>query len=317
VSALSEPCTVSIAGLSKRYPKSTRAAVDGVDLWAGDGETLGLLGPNGAGKSTTIGVCTTRTKPTAGTVRVAGWDVVTHDLQVRRSIGVVTQQNTLDRSCTVFENLYYHCRFFGMTHVAAGQRAGTLLEEFALAPRASHKPAWLSGGMVQRVQIARAIAHRPKVLFLDEPTAGLDPQSRLALWDQLDVLRENGTTIFLTTHYMEEAAQLCDRVAIMDGGRVLMCGTPTELTRAAGTSTRVKLTVSRPSREVAQALRTVTGVVAVEATPSGYEVLTSRGQSSLADIVPAASAAVITELSVREPSLEDAFIAMTGRNLRD
>ena len=213
--------TVLIEGLTKRYPRADRAAVDGVDLYALDGETLGLLGPNGAGKSTTIGVCTTRITPSAGWVRVAGWDVTRSGHSVRRDIGVVTQQNTLDRSCTVFENLYFHCRFFGMGRGAARARAAELLEAFALAPRAGHKPAWLSGGMVQRVQIARAIAHRPRVLFLDEPTAGLDPQSRLALWELLDDLRSTGTTVVLTTHHLEEAERLCDRVAIMDGGRVL------------------------------------------------------------------------------------------------
>jgi ABC-2 type transport system ATP-binding protein len=309
--------TVAISGLTKRYPKAERPAVAGVDLQVRAGETFGLLGPNGAGKSTTISICTTRVTPSSGAVHVAGWDVTTDGLSVRRNIGVVTQQNTLDRSCTVFENLYFHCRFFGMNRRDSQARAGELLERSALAPRAGHKPAWLSGGMVQRVQIARAVAHRPTVLFLDEPTAALDPQSRLALWDQIAELRATGTTVFLTTHNLDEAHRLCDRVAIMDAGRILACGTPAELTRAAGATTRISVTVSRPSVAVVQALRRVPDVVAVSAEGDRYEIRTHRGQSAMADIVPAASAAEIIELTVQEPSLEDVFIALTGRDLRD
>ena len=310
-------CTVAINGLTKHYPKAARAAVAGVDLQVAEGETFGLLGPNGAGKSTTISVCTTRTTPSSGSVQVAGWDVAVDGLSVRRNIGVVTQQNTLDRSCTVFENLYFHCRFFGMTRHDARARAGELLERSALGPRAGHKPAWLSGGMVQRVQIARAIAHRPTVLFLDEPTAALDPQSRLALWDQLVDLRSTGTTVFLTTHNLDEAQRLCDRVAIMDGGRVLACGTPAELTRVAGNTTKISLTVAQPRDDLAEELRRVAGVLGVATDGNRYEVRTDRGQSAVADIVPAANGAAITELTVQEPSLEDVFIALTGRDLRD
>ncbi|HEX2705717.1 MAG TPA: ABC transporter ATP-binding protein [Candidatus Lustribacter sp.] len=308
---------VSITRLVKKYPKSDTPAVDGLDLEVSDGETLALLGPNGAGKSTTVGICTTRTRPSAGAVRVAGWDVAHDGLRVRRNIGVVTQHNTLDRSCTVFDNLYYHCRFFGFGRAAARERAGQLLEQFALAPRAGFKTAWLSGGMVQRLQIARAVAHRPQVLFLDEPTAGLDPQSRLALWDQLDELRATGTTLFLTTHHMEEAERLADRVAIMDQGRVLVCGTADELKRSAGNHTRVTVSVSVPHPLVRRRLLDLSCVRAVDEVDSGYVVLTSGGQNSLAEIVPAASAAGITALAVREPSLEDVFIQLTRRDLRD
>lgn len=307
---------VAIRELTKHYSGSDCAAVDGLDLEVAEAETVGLLGPNGAGKTTTIGVCTTRVRPTSGRVVVAGWDVASDGLRVRRDVGVVTQQNTLDRSCTVIENLYYHCRFFGMGRSESRERAASLLRQFSLSSRGALKPAWLSGGMVQRLQIARAMAHRPRVLFLDEPTAGLDPQSRLAVWDQLAQLTTDGTTVFLTTHHMEEADRLCDRVAIVDGGRVLVCGSPAELKRAAG-DTRVTLTVARPAPGLAATLRRLPGVTGVESLPSGYRISTTGGSASLSRIVPAAIDAGITDLAVAEPSLEDVFISLTGKELRD
>ena len=201
----------------------------GIDLAVERGELFGLLGPNGAGKSTTISVCTTRSMPTAGSVSIAGVDVVAHPAEARRFMGVVTQFNTLDRQCTVWENLYFHCRYFGMTHAHSAKKADELLELFKLTERAKVFVKTLSGGLAQRVQIARAIAHEPEVLFLDEPSAGLDPQTRLALWDIIRELRQRGITVVLTTHYMEEADQLCGRVAIIDHGKILVSGTPEEL----------------------------------------------------------------------------------------
>jgi ABC-2 type transport system ATP-binding protein len=225
---------VAIQDLTKRYPRTDRPAVDGLSLAVGAGEAFGLLGPNGAGKTTLVNVCTTRTPATAGRVIIAGQDVRAAPLEVRARIGVVTQYNTLDRSCSVVDNLYFHCRYFGWSRKQARARAGELLETFRLTAKAGAPPIALSGGMVQRLQIARAIAHRPSVLFLDEPTAGLDPQSRLALWEQLDKLKRDGTTILLTTHYMEEADGLCDRLAILDHGRILTTGAPEQLKRDHG-----------------------------------------------------------------------------------
>jgi ABC-2 type transport system ATP-binding protein len=309
---------VAIRDLTKRYTRGgDLTAVDGISLEVGSGEAFGLLGPNGAGKTTTVNVCTTRTPPTAGEVRVAGRDVVREPIQVRRAIGVVTQFNTLDRSCTVADNLYYHCRFFSMGHRQSRQRTAELLETFRLTPKAGALPAWLSGGLVQRLQICRAIAHWPRVLFLDEPTAGLDPQSRLALWDHLDKLKREGTTIFLTTHNMDEADRLCDRVAIIDRGRVLATGEPTELKRGSGVGTVVTLTMANPQAVPVERLQALAGVRRVEAIGGAYQIHTDDGQRSLARIVPAAVDGEIQDVSVREATLETVFINLTGRELRE
>jgi ABC-2 type transport system ATP-binding protein len=187
-------------------------AVDALDLAVETGEFFGLLGPNGAGKSTTIGMLTTRVIPTAGRALVAGIDVVAQPALARTRLSAVTQTNTLDRSLDVFDNLYFHGRYFGLSRGESRRRAQELIERFNLTDKARAMVETLSGGLAQRVQIARALLHRPQVLFLDEPTAGLDPQARLALWETLRGLQAAGQTILLTTHYMEEADQLCHRV---------------------------------------------------------------------------------------------------------
>ena len=232
---------VAISALRKVYPGKPEdvVAVAGIDLAVREGEVFGLLGPNGAGKTTTISICTTRARPTSGSVRIAGIDVVAQPSEARASMGVVPQYNTLDRALTIFENLYFHCRYFGMTNRDARARAQALLDQFHLGERGKAFPNQLSGGLQQRVQIARAIAHYPKVLFLDEPSAGLDPQSRIAMWDSIGALRKEGITVVLTTHYMEEADTLCDRVAVIDGGRVLALDTPEALKHAHGAHTVV------------------------------------------------------------------------------
>src|ERR1051326_2279933 len=227
--------------LRKTY-KSSRGdvpAVRGIDLEVGSGQFFGLLGPNGAGKSTTIGMLTTLIVPTGGRAWVAGLDVVADPVGVKRRIGVVTQNNTLDMQLTVAENLEFRSRFFGLGLREASRRADQLLEVFGLADRRKAMSTDLSGGQAKRLLIARALVHRPDVLFLDEPTAGLDPQTRANLWDILRVLHAQGQTILLTTHYMEEAEALCDRIAVVDHGLVLAEGTLEQLKEDAGAGTGV------------------------------------------------------------------------------
>ena len=211
---------------AKTYSGTDFRAVDGLNLSVGTGEVFGLLGPNGAGKTTTVGVLTTRVIPTDGQAFVGASTSSRQPSLVKQIIGVVSQQNTLDRQLTPWENLYYHGRLFGMPARECRQTADDLLERFQLTRFAKASVYALSGGMAQRLMVARAIFHRPAVLFLDEPTAGLDPQGRLALWELLRGLNAEGQTIMLTTHYMEEADNLCNRLAIMDHGRILALDTP-------------------------------------------------------------------------------------------
>ncbi len=307
---------VRVDGLSKVYPPDIRA-VDGLDLEVRQGEIFGLLGPNGAGKTTTVGVCTTRVRPTAGRVMVCGVDVQADPPAARRRIGVVTQYNTLDRACTVRENLYYHCRYFGMGRTDAVRRTDELLGQLRLQERAAMFPTQLSGGLAQRVQIARAIAHRPEVLFLDEPSAGLDPQSRLALWELVAGLRTSGLTVLLTTHHMEEADRLSDRLAIMDHGRLLAIGTPAELKRQVGAATMLDLHLDRPTADLAGRMATLPGVKEARLLPDGIRVFATGREGLLPRAVELAQGAGLHDLSVTEPTLETVFITLTGRELRD
>lgn len=309
---------VSIQQLVKTYPGKTPVeAVKGIDLAVERGELFGLLGPNGAGKSTTISVCTTRSLPTAGKVSIAGIDVVEHPSEARRYMGVVTQFNTLDRQCTVWENLYFHCRYFGIPHAVAATRTEELLELFKLRERSKTFVKTLSGGLAQRVQIARAIAHNPEVLFLDEPSAGLDPQTRLALWDIIRELRQRGITIVLTTHYMEEADQLCQRVAIIDHGRILVCGTPEELKNSVGAQRVFQLQLQSANIDGLRGrVSALPGVTSVEAAENGLVAFTD-GRAGLLPELVAVTGDNLRDISVTETTLESVFIKLTGRDLRD
>ena len=229
---------VVVEGLVKRYPKLPFNAVDGVSFSVRRGEVFGLRGPNGAGKTTTIGVLTTRVRPTAGRATVVGIDVARDAVGAKRALAVVPQLNNLDRSLSAKRNLLFHAAYFGIPEAERLRRADRLLAEFGLADRANDKVDRFSGGQAQRLMIARALMHDPQVLFLDEPTTGLDPQARLFVWDRVREQRERGVTVVLTTHDMDEAARLADRVAIMDYGRFLVLDTPEALTALVpGTST--------------------------------------------------------------------------------
>jgi len=311
---------VEIEKLTKIYESKLRVvAVDGIDLELNQGEIFGLLGPNGAGKTTLISISTTRTLPTSGTVRIAGIDVVRHPAHARRHIGVVPQFNTLDRSLTVYENLYFHCRYFGFSHGHAKSRALELLSQFLLTERKDVYPAQRSGGLAQRVQIARAIAHRPTVLFLDEPSAGLDPQSRMAMWTAVEGLRKEGITVLLTTHYMEEADSLSDRLAIIDYGRVLALGPPEKLKSTLGARTvfDLKLKSLNGLEPVVAAFKARPDVTGAEATTDGLRVIAASSDGLLPDLVQAAARFGLRDLTITEPSLETVFIQLTGRDLRE
>ncbi len=311
---------VEVQGLTKVYEGKQRVvAVDGIDLAVTAGEIFGLLGPNGAGKTTTISICTTRALPTSGKVHIDGIDAVAHPAVARRSIGVVPQYNTLDRACTIAENINFHCLYFGFSRAEARVRTAQLLEQFHLTERAKAYPSQLSGGLAQRVQIARAIAHRPKVLFLDEPSAGLDPQSRIAMWEAVTALRQEGITVVLTTHYMEEADELCDRVAIIDHGKILVQDTPAQLKSSVGAQKVYELHLRNPGDNAALAttLTTLQGVTKAELTADGVRVLAHGTDGLLAEVVSTASPFGLRDMSITETSLETVFIQLTGRDLRE
>jgi ABC-2 type transport system ATP-binding protein len=237
---------VEVRALVKRYPKASVNAVDGVSFAVARGEVFGLLGPNGAGKTTTFGILTTRVRPTGGEARVAGVDVGVDPVRARRLVAVVPQRNNLDRSLSIRQNLLFHAAYHGVGAAERTQRAEALLEEFGLAKRADDKPDMFSGGQAQRVMVARALMHAPEVLFLDEPTTGLDPAARLFVWDRVRDLRARGVTVVLTTHDMDEAAELADRVGIMDHGKLLALDTPAALTRGLPGRTTLEVTVALP-----------------------------------------------------------------------
>ena len=311
---------VQVEGLRKVYEGKQRVvAVDGIELGVRRGELYGLLGPNGAGKTTTISICTTRALPTSGMVRIAGVDVVKSPALARRFMGIVPQYNTLDRSCTIYENIHFHCLYFGFSRADARERTNQLLEQFYLSERADSYPSQLSGGLAQRVQIARAIAHRPKVLFLDEPSAGLDPQSRIAMWDAVRRLREEGITVVLTTHYMEEADELCDRVAIIDHGKILVEDTPAALKSSVGAQKVYALDLSSHNGTLAlvERLKRMQGVRSVESMPSGIRIFADNADGLLPEIVQVSNPYGLRDLTITETSLETVFIRLTGRDLRE
>jgi ABC-2 type transport system ATP-binding protein len=306
--------------LTKVYPGTDFAAVDRLNLDVAPAEIFGLLGPNGAGKTTTAGMLTTRVVPTSGRGFVGGVDVAAHPALVKQVTGIVSQQNTLDRQLTVWENLYFHGRLFGIGSKQSRLITERLLDQFQLTKWAQASVYALSGGMAQRLMVARAIFHRPAVLFLDEPTAGLDPQSRLALWEMLRNLNHEGQTILLTTHYMEEADKLCNRVAIMDRGRILALGTPADLKQSVGADTVVTVKTSGDQRQLGELLtREVEGVTRTRPVDGAIQLHMQASARLVPRVVLAAEHGGfdILDLSIAEPSLETVFINLTGKELRD
>jgi len=295
-------------------------ALAGISLEIRPGEVYGLLGPNGAGKSTAIGILTTRTEPSGGRALLGDFDVWKDPVKVKRLIGVVPQRPNLDFALTAREILLFHGAYFGQPAHERARRTEELLDRFKLTERADHMARTFSGGMMQRLSIARAMMHDPEALFLDEPSAGLDPQTRLLLWEIIRDYNRLGKTIVLTTHYMDEADELCDRLAIIDHGRIIAQGTPAELKASIPGGYLLRLRFDRVPEEFAAALRTLAGVLEVRAVEqTGADVYASRGGSLIPAIVSAAQAAGVElrDVSIAEPSLETLFLHHTGRSLRD
>jgi len=293
-------------------------ALKGLDLDVHEGEFFGLLGPNGAGKTTTIGILTTRVRPTSGSALVGGADVGSDAVRVRQRIGVVPQRPNPDRSLNVLENLLYHAAYFGIPTSASLPRANALLEQLSIADKAHAKVDEMSGGQQQRLMIARALIHEPQVIFLDEPTVGLDPQTRLSLWDILRALHGEGRTIVMTTHYMEEADKLCERIAIIDRGELLELDTPEALKQRAPGGTLVEITLSGdPTPVVADRVRALDGVLRAEVQASTLRVYSDRGGRVISPVIAVVEdgGATVTNISLTEPSLETLFVSRTGRKL--
>jgi ABC-2 type transport system ATP-binding protein len=308
--------SIEATGLVREFKRGPRA-VDGIDLYVAPGEIYGFLGPNGAGKSTTTLMLTTLLPPTAGSARVGGYDVVKEGAQVRSVIGAALQEAALDPLLTGREHMRLQTALHGMPREERAARGTQLLERVGLAEAADRRVGGYSGGMKRRLDLALALVHRPRILFLDEPTTGLDIQSRTALWDEVSHLAaDDGVTVFLTTQYLEEADLLADRVGIIDHGRIVAEGTPAQL----------KSEIGRPSVEVIpqdDSLREKLAEVLerfgerTDASSRAAAVRLRGGERELAEVVRALDAADITveHIQLHAPSLDDVFLAKTGRSL--
>jgi lipooligosaccharide transport system ATP-binding protein len=292
-------------------------AVDGIDFRLGSGEAFGFLGPNGAGKSSTMRMISCVSPPTSGTLRVLDMDPVRDGRRIRARIGVVPQDDSLDSELTVRENLLVYGRYFDLPRAVRAERATRLLDFAQLADKADQPVDSLSGGMRRRLAIARSLINEPEILLLDEPTTGLDPQARHVLWERLFQLKEQGVALILTTHYMDEAEQLCDRLAIMDAGRIVAEGSPRDLIAAHVSREVLELRFTRGARAGAteQVAAAVPGAVAdrVEVLPDRLLLYTADGEKALA-AVHDLGVRPDTAL-VRRASLEDVFLTLTGRSL--
>ena len=327
---------ISVQRLVKRYGKAKTNAVDDVSFDVARGEIFGLLGPNGAGKTTTIGVLTTAIVPTGGSASVMAVDVARDPIEVKQRIAVVPQQSNLDRSLKVREILTFHAAYHSVARKERESLADRLLDELGLGERKNEKVNRYSGGMAQRLMIARALMHAPDVLFLDEPTNNLDPQSRLFLWERIRALNAAGLTILLTTHDMEEADKLCNRIAVMDHGKILVNDAPAELKKMIPGGTSLQVHASAPLPEQAavrerifSALNLLEGVKKVDAldkagtpAPDGNSLTFHVYADAANTLIGPAAQAVLTagaevrDLSVKQPTLEEVFIFLTGRHLR-
>jgi ABC-2 type transport system ATP-binding protein len=310
------PASIEVEGLVREFRKGPRA-VDGIDLRVDPGEIYGFLGPNGAGKSTTVLVLATLLPPTAGRARVAGYDVVHDGPRVRAAIGAALQEAALDPYLTGREHLRLQTALHGLPRAERRARGAELLERVGLSDAADRRVGGYSGGMKRRLDLALALVHRPRILFLDEPTTGLDPQSRSALWEEVAHLaRDEGVTVFLTTQYLEEADVLADRVGIIDRGRIVAEGTPAALKAQIARPTVEAVPADPAQRERAAAVLERFGE-RVSCAPKAVAVRLRAAGADLADVVRAldAEGLAVEHLQLHQPSLDDVFLAQTGRSL--
>jgi len=310
---------INVEGISKRF--GALQAVDNVSFTVRSGEIFGLLGPNGAGKSTLIRMLTTLVPPTGGTAMVAGHDIIRDPNAVRSNIGVIPQNMTSDPDLTCAENIGIHARLFGITGEARRRRTQELLEAVGLADRANALAATLSGGMRRRLEIARGLVHNPQLLFLDEPTTGLDPVSRLSVWEMITHLRaQEGRTLFLTTHYMDEADRLCDRLAIVDKGRMVAMDTPVSLKSSVPGASRIEIQFAPDLPNGVADLERLPAVNSVRALGSAtYRVSSDRGPASAQELIELARdlKLELKALSVQSTTLDDVFLHYTGHGLTE
>jgi len=309
---------ITVSGITKKF--GTITAVDDVSFEVAEGEFFGFLGPNGAGKTTLIRMLTTLLKPTSGKAVVACCDVEKEPASVRRAIGVVPQSMTSDLDLTGYENMDIYGRFYGIRSRERKERISYLLEMVGLTSRANDLVATYSGGMRRRLEIARVLVHKPEILFLDEPTIGLDPQSRRVVWGLLQKLMEdNSLTIFLTTHYMEEAEALCNRVVIIDSGKIIVLGTPEELKAQIPGNDIISLSLASLPEDIIEKAKTLPFVHKVLVEDNAMRVYVDNGARNLPTLIDEvrSSGGTVLSATVHEQSLEDVFIHYTGKTIRE
>jgi ABC-2 type transport system ATP-binding protein len=304
--------------LTKRFGDLT--ALDKINLEIGSSEIFGLLGPNGAGKTTLVRILTTVLLPTEGTATVVGYDIRRNANQVRESIGVVSQASTLDVELSAWENMELYAKYYGVPNDLRHERIKELLDVVGLAEKADFTVGSFSGGMKRRLELVRSLIHRPKMLFLDEPTTGLDPQARYAVWDYLrKIHKEQGITIVITTHYLDEAEALCSRVGIVDLGKLVALGAPIDLKRAVMGGDVVEAEFSVMPDEALKALQDSKFVLEVKKRENLLTVLVESGAESVPRIVELVNAkgGKLRSITLREPTLDDVFLNFTGRSIRE
>lgn len=308
---------ISVQNLQKSFGENR--AVQGISFEVEQGEIFSLLGPNGAGKTTTISMLSCLLRPDSGDARVMGYSIRTEDMGVRSVLGVVPQEIALYEDLTARENLMFWGKMYGLRGPALKSRVSEVLEVIGLTDRANERVGKYSGGMKRRVNIGVALLHKPKVIYMDEPTVGIDPQSRRNILDSVVALKNQGMTVLYTTHYMEEAQELSDHIAIVDHGQLIACGTNNELVKLVGEQTRIDLTVNVDPGRIVETWRSIPGVERVTVDEEKITVLVEDSNEVLPRLFEASahSSARITSVNIREPNLEAVFLHLTGRALRD